>query len=91
MSTIEISKVEEIVSRVFQQVWNRVPFEHELWNIDNIAQYLKREPATVRERYTCLPSFPKAIRLPNKEGKRSYPLYKAAEVIAWTEKFMERN
>jgi hypothetical protein len=37
-----------------------------------------------------LPDFPKAIRLPTKTG-RAQPLYKAAEVIAWTNRHQERN
>ena len=67
-----------------------IPLSIDLWDIASIAAYLKRDPQVVRERMACLPDFPKAIRLPTKTG-RAQPLYKAAEVIAWTNRHQERN
>jgi hypothetical protein len=67
-----------------------IPIAIDLWDIASIAAYLKRDPQVVRERMACLPSFPKAIRLPTKTG-RAQPLYKATEVIAWTNSHQERN
>ena len=64
--------------------------EEVLWDISTIAQYLKRDPQVVRERMACLPSFPKAIRLPTKTG-RAQSLYLAEEVIAWTKQFKDKN
>lgn len=61
-----------------------------LWDMGDIAAYLKRNPQVVRERMACLPSFPKSIRLPSASG-RSQPLYLAEEVIAWTRKFKDKN
>ncbi len=67
-----------------------IPITVDLWDVATVAQYLKRDPSVVRERITCLPDFPKAIRLPAKQG-RAHPLYKAAEVIAWAETYRERR
>lgn len=67
-----------------------LPIEIDLWDVATVAQYLKRDPASVRERITCLPDFPKAIRLPSKQG-RAHPLYKAAEVIDWAERYREKR
>jgi hypothetical protein len=66
-----------------------LPVEIDLWSADEIARYMKRERRTVMESYACLPSFPKAIRLPTK-GVRGQPLWKANEVIRWAEAHQER-
>lgn len=63
-----------------------VPLEVQLWDVETIAAYLKRSPASTRDRIVCLPDFPKVIRLPGeKPGQRSRPLWKAIEVIQWAE------
>jgi len=70
----------------------RIPITVDLWSIKEIAAYLKRSEAVVRERITALPGFPQAIRLPVLGGKgRGQPLWKAKEVIAWTEKHQENR
>jgi hypothetical protein len=61
-----------------------IPISIDLWNIELIGKYLKRDAQSVRERIACLPDFPEPIRLPSTKG-RSHGLYRAAEVIAWTE------
>ena len=57
-----------------------------------VTAYLKRSEAVVRERITALPGFPQAIRLPVAGSRgRGQPLWKAKEVIAWTEKHHENR
>jgi len=69
-----------------------IPITVDLWTVREIAAYLKRSEAVVRERITALPGFPHAIRLPVAGGKgRGQPLWKAKEVIAWTEKHQENR
>ncbi len=60
------------------------PISIALWDTSDIATYLKRSKDRVYRDIVCLPSFPKPIRLPVKG--RAQALYKAREVIAWTEK-----
>ena len=60
------------------------PISIALWDTNDIATYLKRSKDRVYSDIVCLPSFPKPIRLPVKG--RAQALYKAREVIAWTEK-----
>jgi hypothetical protein len=67
-----------------------IPIDIDLWDIATIATYLKRNVQVVRERMSCLPDFPKAIRLPTTTG-RAYPLYKAREVIAWANSHQEKH
>lgn len=62
-----------------------VPFEYRLWNMTDIAAYLRISPHTAGERVVNLPRFPTAIRIPalDESGSKSNWLWKAAEVIEW--------
>ena len=64
-----------------------IPQDKRLWRAEEIADYLRRSVSYTRNQITCLPSFPKAIRLPG-NGR---PLYRAKEVIKWAESFEEKN
>ncbi|MBC3911499.1 hypothetical protein [Undibacterium umbellatum] len=88
MSDREI--LEKFAAAVAEKVRPAVPLAVDYWDIAHIATILKREPQVVRERMACLPSFPKARRLPTKTG-RAQPLYKATEVLAWIESYIEKN
>ncbi|CAJ0877918.1 hypothetical protein R20233_02370 [Ralstonia sp. LMG 32965] len=83
--------IERLVEAIEKRVRPPIPLSVALWDIATVAQYLQRDPNSVRERIACLPSFPKAIRLPTGGRRGSHPLYKATEVIAWVEGFRERN
>lgn len=88
MSDTEL--VNRLVDALGKHVQPTIPIDVALWDVAKVAQYLNRDAAVVRERITCLPDFPKAIRLPAKQG-RAHPLYKAKEVIAWTETYREKR
>lgn len=64
-----------------------IPVSVDLWDLRSIGAYLKRSPEVVREKYACLPSFPRPVRLPSVGSGRSHALYKAREIIAWAESF----
>jgi hypothetical protein len=82
----------EILLDAINNLSPRIPLTVDLWSVKEIAAYLKRSEAVVRERITALPGFPQAIRLPVAGSKgRGQPLWKAKEVIAWTEKHQEKR
>jgi hypothetical protein len=87
----ESDLIERLAAAVAERVQPVQKIDDDLWSLDNIAAYLKRESSTVREKIACLPSFPKAIRLPSFGKGRSQPLYKEVEVRTWTDRFMEKN
>jgi hypothetical protein len=62
------SIIEKLAAAVAQLVGPPIPLEIDLWDIETISRYLKREAATVRDRMACLPGFPKAIRQPTTRG-----------------------
>ncbi|WP_245774420.1 hypothetical protein [Rugamonas rubra] len=82
-----VAKLAEAIEKLQRPA---IPLSVDLWDIATIAQYLKRDPQVVRERMACLPSFPRAIRLPTKSG-RAQPLYNAKEVIAWVQSHQEKS
>lgn len=84
-----LEKLASALARHFKPTF-AVPVEIDLWDVAMVAAFLKRDPAVVRERITVLPDFPKAIRLPSRQG-RAHPLYKAAEVIQWAETYREKR
>lgn len=86
----EIDLIERLAQAIAKHTKPIIPLSVDLWDMATIGQYLKRDAATVRERMACLPSFPKAIRLPTSKG-RAQPLYNAKEVIAWAESFRDKN
>ncbi|OEZ85610.1 hypothetical protein JAB8_37920 [Janthinobacterium sp. HH106] len=86
----DVDLIERLADAVAQRMAPSIPLAVDLWDIATIAAYLKREPGTVREQMACLPSFPKAIRLPTSKG-RAQPLYNAKEVIAWVQSYREKN
>jgi hypothetical protein len=86
----ETQLVTRLLEELTRQARPALPISIDLWDINLIAEYLKRKPEHVRERIICLPNFPKAIRLPSAKG-RAHPLYKATEVIAWSESHRERR
>ncbi|QYF95757.1 hypothetical protein KY495_11715 [Massilia sp. PAMC28688] len=67
-----------------------ISLEFQLWDHGDVSAYFKRHPRTVREQITCLPSFPKAIRLPSKD-RCAQPLYRAGEVVEWANQFRDRH
>ncbi len=78
--------IDQIVSALAERINPR-----ELWTIKHIASYLNRSEKVVSERVVTIAGFPQAIRLPTKDGRRGFPMWKACEVVAWVEKFQEKR
>lgn len=87
---IDADLIDRLAEAVAIHIQPPIPLSMDFWDIATIAKVIKREPQVVRERMACLPSFPKAIRLPTKAG-RAQPLYSAAEVMAWIRSYQEKH
>lgn len=87
--------IEQLATAVARLVKPAIPVDIDLWDMTTIAHFLKRDSQVVRERMACLPSFPKAVRLPTMTGGgragRSQPLYWAKEIIAWAKSHQEKH
>ncbi len=99
---MEPDLIERLAEALAERIAPAVPLHVQLWNAKTIAGYLQRSPAVVMERVVTLPDFPRPIRVPTihsrpkagepvKEGTaKGQPLWKAAEVIAWTESHRDK-
>lgn len=85
MSTDQIlEKLLERLTNIAPPAAPQQPISIALWDTKDIAAYLHRSVDRVYSDIVCLPSFPRPIRLPVKG--RAQALWKAREVVAWTEK-----
>jgi len=85
---IDAALIEKLAAALAAQLPPPIPIEIDLWDVATIARLLKRNESQVRNRLVCLPDFPKAIRLPVTGGPT---LYRAAEVLAWVDKYQDRD
>ena len=81
--------IDRLAERIVELAAHRrtIPLSIDLWDVETIALLMKRDPNTVRTRIVCLPTFPKAIRLPSESGTQGRPLWKAAEVLRWVDTY----
>jgi len=79
--------IDRLAAAIAMHTARRIPLAVDLWSNAEIAAYLKVDQRQVSERYSCLPGFPRAIRI----GGKGHPRYRAAEVIEWVEGQMERE
>lgn len=92
MSAFDQATIDALAEAVAQRMGTgSVPLELQLWSLQQCADYLGRHIETVRETMASLPSFPRAIRLPARPGKRGHALYNAGEVIKWAHSFKEKR
>lgn len=77
---------ERLAAAVADRVRPAVPIDAALWNSSDVANYL-RVSKNQLARYTPRPDFPKPIRLPTQTGGHGHPLWRALEVIKWTENY----
>lgn len=74
---------EEMLQNIMKRLEERViPVEVDMWDTERIAAYMKLSYSTVRDKILTRPGFPRPHRLGSGRAK---PIYKATEVIAWTE------
>ena len=85
----ESELIEKLAIALSDHIKPEMPINIALWDLPTVAVYFKRSLQMVRTTIACLPSFPKAIRLPS--AGRPQPLYRANEVIQWAQKFQDRN
>lgn len=81
--------LEKLVATLAANLPPQIPVSQDVWSCKEIAAYLKVSESQVRERYACLPDFPKAHRLPKDGGGVGRPRWKAREVIAWFDKYRD--
>lgn len=81
--------IEQLAAALEKQISRRIPMNVDLWGYAEIAAFLKVSTKHVSDRYASREDFPKAIRLPSGGRGRAHPRYKAREVVAWVDRFLE--
>lgn len=67
-----------------------IPISVALWSYGDIAVFLGVGATRVAEKYASRADFPRAIRLPSSGPGRAHPRYKAREVIAWADNYLDK-
>lgn len=90
MNDLASADISNLAKALAEQLTPKIPFDVALWDTASIAEYMKVSKSQVAQRIICQPTFPKSIRIPTANGKKSdsraQPRWKAKEVIEWTEK-----
>lgn len=88
MTDLTLIEVIEKLQKSIDEMNRKMPFELELWELKDVAHYLKRGTVAARS-YMSMPDFPTPIRLPASSGSgtKGNQLWRAPEVVAWTEKY----
>lgn len=60
----------------------------EIWNVDDIARYMRLSRSSIQSRIICRKDFPRAIRIPTENGLGGRRWY-AGEVKHWVSKNRE--
>lgn len=82
--------INELVSAL-KRLSPHIPASQDFWSTREIAYLLKRSENVVRDHIVHLPDFPRPYRLPSRNRGRSHPLWRAAEVLVWMEKYREKR
>lgn len=64
----------------------QVPWEHVLWDADDVAEYLKVSRRTVTDNYSLRPGFPRALH-----PGGGYPRWYAHEIVEWVDQSRSRK
>lgn len=88
---LDTDDIEKIATAVAAKLAIDVPLAHRLWTGEQVAKYLNRHTRAAMERVTCLPTFPKPIKIITAGSKNAHPQWKAIEVIRWAERQQKRD
>ncbi|PZP63446.1 MAG: hypothetical protein DI596_03010, partial [Azospira oryzae] len=68
--------IDRLAKAVAERISRPIPIQVDLWSADEIAAYLKVCRRYVIDRYSKLPDFPPAIRLPSAGGRTGHPRWR---------------
>ncbi|MGH1486987.1 MAG: hypothetical protein ACRBCI_12265 [Cellvibrionaceae bacterium] len=79
-----------IAATLDKKITPKISSEITLWNTANIAEYLGVTHKYTSEYIVTHHTFPNAIRIPTKNGKKGHPRWYAGEVVEWVKKYKEK-
>lgn len=88
---IIISRLDQLIAAVINtKTAPQIKIELTLWNTSDIANYLDVTYKYASEYIVTHHTFPGAMRIPTKNGKKGHPRWYAGEVIQWVSTFQEK-
>lgn len=73
-----------ILSEKIDRLAKAAPFEHAIWDTQDVADHLKLSYVYVRDHIITQPRFPKPVK---EASGRAQATFKAIEVVRWVETF----
>lgn len=83
--------IPKLAAALAAQLRPPIPVSIYMWDVATVARVLEFSENQVQNRLTCLPDFPKAIRLPVAGSGRGQRRYRAAEVLKCIGKYQDEN
>ena len=74
--------MEKLLLEILNELKSQTAMSGELWNVDDIARYMRLSRSSVQSRVICRRDFPRAVRIPTENGMGGRRWYKA-EVHEW--------
>lgn len=82
------SKIIFLLEAILDEVKSHAVYKHELWDVADIAVYLKLSKSSVQHRSITRDDFPRAVRIPTENGSGGRRWY-AHEVKEWIKRNRE--
>jgi len=80
--------MEKLLLQILNELKAQRAAASELWNVDDIARYIRLSRSSIQSRIICRKDFPRAVRIPTDTGLGGRRWY-AAEVKYWISKNRE--
>ena len=74
--------MEKLLLEILNELKSQSANSAELWNVDDIARYMRLSRSSVQSRVICRRDFPRAVRIPTENGMGGRRWY-AEEVKGW--------
>lgn len=86
-----VSRLDQLIAAVINtKTAPQIKIELTLWNTSDVADYLGVTYKYASEYIVTHHTFPSAMRIPTKNGKKGHPRWYAGEVIQWVSSFQEK-
>jgi len=84
----QVTLMERILLEILHELKSHRAATTEIWNVDDIARYIRLSRSSVQSRIICRADFPRAVRIPTESGLGGRRWY-SKEVKYWIAKNRE--
>ena len=80
--------MEKLLLEILNELKSQSAANSEIWNVDDIARYMRLSRSSIQSRVICRKDFPRAVRIPTDKGAGGRRWY-AREVRHWVSRNRE--